>query len=122
VVRIEEFQVDGKNFMYIDLSNLKMNEDFEKESKLIEPEIAKYPEKSLYTITNIENTRFDSGTKEVAAAYMLHNRPYVKSGAIIGLDGIKKVLVSLIIKISGREKVYFAFSKEQAIEYLLKQD
>ena len=120
--RIEEFQIDGKNFMYIDLSNLKTNEDFEKELVLIKPRIEKYPEKSLYTITNIENVRFDSNSKEVVANYMLHNKPHVRSAAIIGFDGIKKLLVSMIVRLSGRDEAHFFFSKEQAIEWLLKQD
>lgn len=120
--RIEEFEIAGKKFMYIDLSNFKSNEDFKNETALIEPIIAKYPENSLYTITNIENVRFDTNSKEVVANYMKNNKPYVKNGVVIGIDGIKKILVTMVMKMSGRGNMHFAFSKEQAIEWLLKQD
>jgi hypothetical protein len=120
--RIEEFQIHGKNIMYIDLSNFNSNEDFVRETALIEPEIAKYPEKSLYTITSIENVRFDSNSKEVVANYMKHNKPYIKKAVVIGFDGIKKVMINMIVKMSGRTDVHFAFSKQQAIEWLLEQD
>ena len=118
-VRIEEFTRDGKNFMYIDLSDLKTNDDFIKVTTgIIEPAIEKYPEQSLYTITNIENIRFDLDSKRIVAKYMAHNKPYVKCGAVIGLDGIKKILVSGVLGLSGRKNIIFAFSKEQAIDML----
>ena len=120
--RIEEFTVSGKNFMYIDFSDLKSNEDFLKLSTVIELLIAKYPANSLFTITNIENIRFDTQSKEIIAKYMEHNKPYVKYGVVIGLDGIKKIMVNTVMAITGRKNMYFAFSREKAIEWLLKQD
>ena len=120
--RVEEFQIDGKKFMYIDLSNIKTNEDFMKETELVKTEIEKHPEKSLYTITNVGYVRFDSDSKKLVSDYMSHNKPYVKSAVVTGFDGIKKAMINIIVKMSGRNNIYFAFSKEQAIEWLLKQD
>ena len=119
--RVEEFEQQGKSFMYIDLSNLMTNNDFLSLTQKIEPMIAKYPEHSLYTITNIENVRFDSKSRDLVTGYMRNNKPYVKYGAVIGLDGIKKIMVSTIVKLSGRNNMHFAFTKEQAIEWLLQQ-
>jgi len=120
--RIEEFTKNGKNFVYIDFSGLAQDQDFSEVIKLAEPAIAKYPEHSVYTITNIANLRFDSHTKELAAIYTEHNKPYVKYGVIIGLDGIKKMMAHAVFKLSGRSNYNFAFSKEGAIEWLLKQE
>ena len=120
--RIEEFGLQGKNFMYIDLSNLMANDDFILLTQRIEPMIAKYPEHSLYTVTNIENVRFDSKSTDLVIKYMKNNKPYVKYGAVIGLDGIKKLMVSTIVKLSGRSNMHFAFTREQAVEWLLQQD
>ena len=120
--RIEEFSLNGKNFMYIDFSDFKTNDEFLELSKIVEPLIAKYPEHSLYTITNIENVKFDFDSKKICAEYMKHNKPYVKYGAIYGLDGIIKVIVNAIIKMSGRNNMRFVFSKEQAFEWLQQQD
>jgi len=118
----EEFSLEGKNFIYIDLSGTKSNNEFNERIKVIMPEIAKYPEKSLYTITNVENIRFDTKSKEIVAQYMIFNKPYVKFGAVIGIDGIKKIMINAIFALSGRSNMYFAFTKEQAIEWLLKQE
>ena len=120
--RIEEFSKDGKNFAYIDLSNIRVSEEFIEIIKSITPVIAKYPEKSLYTITNVENIRVDTEAKELIADYMKQNKPYVKYGAVIGLDGVKKLMLNVVFKLSGRNNMIAAYSKEQAIEILLKQE
>ena len=117
----EEFTLEGKDFIYIDLSGIKSNNEFNERIKVIVPEISKYPEKSLYTITNVENIRFDTKSKEIVAQYMTTNKPYVKFGAVIGIDGIKKIMINAIFALSGRSNMHFAFTKEQAIEWLLKQ-
>ena len=119
--RVEEFTQDGKNFIYIDFSGLKSDIDFTEIIKGVKMSVASYPERSLYTITNIENVRFDTNTKEIVAKYMEHNKPYVRCGAVVGLDGIKKMLVQTVMKLSGRSNLHFAFTKKQAIEWLLEQ-
>jgi len=120
--RIEEFSIDGKNFMYIDLSGIQSNEEFANLIKMIELEITKYPEQSVYTITNIEGIMFDTESREIAAQYMKFNKPYVKHGAMIGIDGIKKIMVQTAMQLSERGNLLFAFTKEQAIELLLQRE
>jgi len=119
---VEEFTLDGKNFIYVDLSGIKSIDDLLERIHAIMPIIAKYPTNSLYTITNIENTRFDSDTKKIMADYMDHNKQYVRFGAVFGLDGIKKIMAKSIFAMSKRKDLYYAFSKEQAIEWLQKQE
>ena len=119
--RIEEFGLNEKKFIYIDFSGYKTSDEFSSLMEMTKPVIAKYPECSLYTITNIENVIFDSQTKKIASEYMRHNKPYVKYGVIIGMDGIKKMICRTIIKLSGRTNMHFAFTKEEAVEWLLRQ-
>jgi hypothetical protein len=120
--RIEEFLLEGKNIMYIDFSNLLTNEDFVKLIEIIKPVIAKYKERSLYTITNVEGVRYDSFTRNIFIEYTTHNKPYVKKGALIGLDGVKKMIINTLAKVTGREVFHIAFTKEKAIEWILQQD
>jgi hypothetical protein len=119
--RIEEFTRDGKKFIYFDLSNFKSNNEFTQVIEASKTIITNYAEQSLYTITNIENVKFDSKTKELVAKWTEHNKPYVKFGAVTGVDGIKKIMVNMIFTMSKRANMTFASSKEKAIEWLLKQ-
>ena len=120
--RAEEFNVDGNNFIYIDFSEFKAIDDFKLLIEIIKPLISKYPEKSVYTITNISGVRFDTGIKEAFSEYMQENAPYVKRGAVIGLDGVKKMFLRIILKMSGRNNIELAFSKKNAIDLLLKRE
>jgi hypothetical protein len=120
--RIEEFTRNGKNFMYIDISNLKKNEDYTKIVELVQEIVVKYAHQSVYTIVNIENILFDTETKEIAAGCLKHNEPYVRCGAVIGLVGMKKIMANAAIKISGRKNMQFFYTREKAIEWLLQQE
>jgi len=120
--RIEEFTQDGKNFMYIDLSEFKTSEEYRDFFYTAKAYVQKYSEQSLYTITNITDVKFDTEVKSLVVEWMEHNRPYVKGGAVIGYNGIKRIFINSIFKLSGRKNMIFAFSKEQAIEWLLKQE
>jgi len=119
--RIEEFMHGGKNFVYYDLLDFKTNEEFMEFTQMAKESITKYAEHSIFTITNIKNTKFDSEAKNIMADWMEYNKPYVKFGAIIGFDGVKKIVFNALFKLSGRKNMVFSSSKEQAIEFLLKQ-
>ena len=119
--RIEEFTRDGKDFIYFDLSGFQTNDEFENLIEESKVRVASYAESSLHTITNIEKVRFDTKTKEIVAGWMTHNKPYVKYGVVIGMDGIKKIMVNAIFALSGRKNMTSAFTKEQAIQWLLEQ-
>ena len=120
--RIEEFTLEGKNFIYYDLSEFKPNEDeFKVFTEAAKECITKYAEHSVLTIANIRDVKFDSETKNIIVDWMRYNEPYVKFGTIIGIDGIKKIMANTILKLSGRKNMVFSSNKEQAIEFLLKK-
>jgi hypothetical protein len=119
--RIEEFKLEGKDFIYYDLSDFKTNDEFREFTKAAKECVTKYAKHSLLTITNIRDVKFDSETKNIVANWMEHNKPYVKFGTVIGFDGIKKIMVNAIFKLCGRKNMVFSSNKEQAIEFLLKQ-
>jgi len=119
--RIEEFTLDGNSFIYFDLSEFKDNSEYSEFVEAAKKRMAKYAEQSLFTITNIRNVKFDSETKRIVAEWMAYNKPYVKYGAVIGFDGIKRLVVNAIFKMGGRKNMTFSPDREQAIEWLQKQ-
>ena len=119
--RLEEFELEGKRFLYINLSSMKDNDEFLAVTRDIKAAIAKYPENSIYTITNVKGIKFDSETKKYLPDFLAHNKPYVIHGIIFGMDGVIRIMAKLLLKLTWRENMQFAFSKEQAIELLLQQ-
>jgi hypothetical protein len=118
--RIEEFTVEEKNFAYIDLSGIRTETECIAALEAVRQVIADYPRNSLHTITNISDACLDSSTKGVMAEFMKHNKPYVKHGAIIGFDGIKKIMAGAVFKLSGRNNMIFSFTRERAVRELLE--
>jgi len=117
--RIEEFTNSKKKFVYIDLSEFKTNKEIKEFLEASKPLIEKYVGNTVHTITNVKNLRLDTETKNIIVDWVEHNQPYVKCGAIIGIDGIKKIFAKAIFSLSGRKNLFFASSKEEAIELLL---
>jgi hypothetical protein len=119
--RIEEFTQDGKNFVFLDLSRFKDVGEFK---TVIEPSravISKYPPASLYTITDINGISFDSEVKRVVTAWMDSNKAHVKYGAVIGVDGVKKIVLNSIFALAGRRNMHCVSTREEAMVWLLKQ-
>ena len=118
--RIEEFTRDGKNFIYFDLSDLQKLDDFVQLMEVAKLIIAKYSELSVHTIINVKHTRFDTSVKEVLVKWLEYNKPYVNNGVIVGINGIKKIMLDSILSMSGRMNMVCLPKKETAINWLMQ--
>jgi hypothetical protein len=117
--RIEQFDHAGKKFIYYDVSHFRHNAQFREFVAYAREVIQKHPkDNSLFSITNIEGVLYDSETKTIVAEWMDFNRPYVRQGAVIGLDGIKRIMVNSILKMSGRNNMKFFRTRDEAVEWL----
>jgi hypothetical protein len=120
--RIKTFEHAGKRFIYYDLSYIRSNAQFSEFIELAENVISEFPrEAASFSITNIEGVVYDSETKRIIAQWMDFNRPFIRYGAVIGLDGIKKIMVNSILKICGRSNMKFFHSREEAIDWIVSQ-
>jgi hypothetical protein len=120
--RIEQFEFEGKKFIYYDLSHLRNNTQFREFIASAKEAIRRYPgDNSLFSITNVEGVQYDSETKSIIAEWMDFNRPHIRQGAVIGLDGIKRIMVNSILKISGRNNMKFFRTRDEAVKWLAAQ-
>ncbi|MDR1665071.1 MAG: hypothetical protein LBR83_09160 [Clostridiales bacterium] len=117
--RIKEFSQGGQKFVYIDLSGTQTNDDVRRLTDEARERISQYSPESVLTITNAENIRIDTETKDILGQYLTANKPYVKHGAIIGIDGIKKFMVNTMLLVSNRKNFLIARSFDHAVELLL---
>jgi len=119
--RIEEFVLYGISFIYFDLSEFETNDEYKAFVEVAKKRVVKYAEQSLFSITNIKNVKFNSETRKIVAEWMAYNKPYIKYGAVIGFDGIKKLMVNAIFRMSGRKNMTFSSDREHATDWLLRQ-
>jgi hypothetical protein len=117
--RIEQFEFEGKKFIYYDLSHFKNNGQFREFVEYAKGIILPYPgDGSLFSITNIEGVMYDSETKTIIAEWMGFNRPYIRQGAVVGFDGIKRIMVNSILKMCGRNNMKFFRTRDEAVKWL----
>jgi len=118
---IEEFTLDGKDFIYVDFSGLTSDMGYLARIEMALSVIMNYPLDSLYLIANAANVRFDSNTKKITAKYMTKLKPYIRYAVVIGTDGTKKLMITAAMNLVGVKNIHFAFTREKALEWLLKQ-
>lgn len=119
VKRVEILNYRGKEIVYIDFSNLDITQDDEFKATIKEAKevIKKYPPASALTLVNFTNLRFSSQFLAELKELTIHNKPYVKSGAAFGIQGLQKVVFDSVMKMTGRNLPLFN-SKEGGLDWL----
>lgn len=80
--------------------------------------VAQQAEHSIYTLSDITDSRYD---REVTAALQelaKHNKPYVIAGAAVGVSGLQKVVFRSILAFSGRKNIQLFDTREEALDWL----
>ncbi len=107
----------GIDIFYINFSNLK-NQD---EVFSVIDEASKYitsqKENSLYLLTNLTDTFFNSAIKSRMKDYLEQNKPFTKKSAVFGMSGLIRILYNGLMKITGRDVRSFD-TEENAKKFL----
>jgi hypothetical protein len=101
--RIRTIEHRGKEILIVDVSNSRgAATSIDILAKAREQIDSRAP-KSLLLLTDVTNTHYDAGGAEAMKQYSRANTPYIKASAVIGVVGIKRVLFSAVVKLTGRQ-------------------
>ena len=117
--RVEVLNYKDREIVYINFSDLEIK-DFDEFKATIEDAkkiVKNYPPASAYTLVNFTNLRFSAEFLSELKELTLHNKPYVKSGAVFGVKGLQKVVFDSVMKLTGRNLPIFN-SKEEGMDWL----
>ena len=84
--------------------------------------IASKPPNSVLCLNNVGKVNFNNQVLEALQQYMEHNRPYIKKAAVIGLDGLKKIVFKGIIKLTHRDNIRDFEKEQEALDWLAATD
>jgi hypothetical protein len=117
--KVEFITHKGKEILFLDFSYGRPDNimPFIEEAKKI---IAGQPQSSLLTLTDVTEGQFNNKISDVFKKFALHNKPYVKAAAVVGVVGLRKVLYEMVIKFSGRQMSVFD-TLEEAKDWLVEQ-
>ncbi len=112
----------GKLIVCVDVTDLEIRRKSEFQSVLTKAgeKIRRNSPKSQLIITNVKGTKFDKEMAESMKEYAKGNNPYVKASAVVGLEGLQKIIYMAVKAFTGRD-FHIAQSMEEAQEWLAAQ-
>jgi len=117
--RIQFIQHKGKQLLHLDLADAKASEVVQLVRDAM-PVIADQPVRSLRTLTDVTNMKFNGEATEALKQFTKHNKPYVIAGAVVGVTGLKQIIYNAVLKFSGRNLVAFD-TLDEAKDWLATQ-
>ncbi len=99
--RVKFITHQEKRILFLDFSNSEANDvlrTIEDAKRLISAN----PEQSLLTLTDVTNARFNEEVGKGMKQLTAHNRPYVKAAAVVGITGIKRIILGAVMAYAKR--------------------
>lgn len=101
--RVEFIDHNGTRILMLDFSGVEdpelLTEPIEEAKRVIAAE----PEGSVLTLTYVRGSKFNADLAQRLWQLARHNRPYVKAGAVVGIEGLQKDLYHLVMNLSRRK-------------------
>jgi len=116
----EWIQHKGKNILYMKIAS-ETAEELKERLESIKPVVVKEPPKSILCIADVINGKFNPEMTQMLKDFTKHNEPYIKMTALIGVEGLKKVIYSGVLLFTGRKNLILKDTKEQAMDWLVDQ-
>jgi len=113
------FERSGRQILLIDLANADLESVVEvvRQAKTL---ITGSGRRDVLTVTDVTGTDVNTSVVKVLKEFVAHNGPFVRAGAVVGLDRVRALEFLAIVKFSGRNLKAFT-SIEGATEWLLTQ-
>lgn len=105
------------DIIYLDFTNMRNQSEILKLEDEGAALIQKQKFNSALTLTNMDGMFFNNDIRNHFTKVVKENTPFVKAGAVIGLNGLISIMYKSFIAITGRNIKLFK-SKEEALDYL----
>jgi len=116
--RVQFIEHKGKKILHINFADCKSNEVLLVIGQATAA-IKTQAERSVFTLTDVTNTAFNTEVSEAMKEFVMHNKPYVVASAVVGVTGLKKIIYNAVMRFSGRKLTAFD-SIAEAKDWLAK--
>lgn len=89
--------------LLLDYSNINGRDAALREIGLSRRIIAQQPEGSVRTLTYVEGAHYDADVVQALKELTVHNAPYVKAAAVVGLNALRRIIYRAVITFSRRD-------------------
>ena len=99
--RVQFLSHKGKKILYFDLSNCKIAEIAAVITEA-KKAVGSQPQGSVLALTNVTETELSKDSSAIIKDFTAHNKPYIKASAVVGVEGLRKVIYNAAMAFSGR--------------------
>lgn len=117
--RVRLLNLEGKQVVLIDASNL-VPATAKQVFVDARPVVATHAPKTALTLTDVTGMVFDDPLVAVIRETISVDAPYVKAGAVVGVTGLKKIVLNTLNLVTSRNIRAFG-TREQALAWLVQQ-
>lgn len=96
----------GKRILRVDFAH-KQLEDLPRIMQQVREVVSSQPPGSVYTLTDVTGTSFNTEITEAMKRLVADNKPYVAAAAVVGVTGLKQVILNAITRFTGRRLYAF---------------
>ena len=83
------------------------------------PLIAKAPPLSILCLVDTTGSKFDIQISKAIQNFSEHNKPYMKMTALVGVEGLQKVIYFAVLTFTKRTNIVLKNSREEALDWLM---
>jgi flavodoxin len=104
--RVQFIQHKGKKILYLNFAYCKTDEVLTVIDQA-KATIRTQARQSVFTLTDVTNTAFNSKVSDAMKEFVIHNKPYIVASAVVGVTGLKQIIYNAVMKFSGRKLMAF---------------
>ena len=108
----------GKRVFLIDFSRSGINE-INATIAQAKPLIAAEPPLSILCLVDTTGSKFDIEISKALQAFSEHNKPYMKTTALVGVEGLQKVIYFAVLTFTKRTNIVLKNSRGEALDWLI---
>ena len=121
--KIEKITHKGKEIFFVNYSLYRRKEQRQDIVDLLEELMAlmrQQPEKSALVLSDVTNIYLEKELSDLFTEMVEHNKPYVKSSAVVRVSGVTKSIHNIMMALTGRD-IRICTDMESAKEYLVQE-
>ena len=107
----------GKRVFLIDFSRSGINE-INATIAQAKPLIAAEPPLSIRCLVDTTGSKFDIEISKTLQIFSEHNKPYIKMTALVGVEGLQKVIYYGVLMFTKRTNLMLKNSRGEALDWL----
>jgi len=115
---IEWIQHKGKRILYVKYSDLSTDEALAQIRKATQTLVDSHDRNNL-TLSDVRDAHIDQDFVDLSKAQGKISKDYTKKAAIVGVEGVRKILLKAVNMVSGNPREPFS-TIEEAKDWLVK--